>query len=85
MEQLLKGGLMMIPLALCSVVAAVVAFERMFALRRGKVIPPRIAEVADKLAAVETKIGLQFAAGGVAGDDMRFVHKPDEILALVKS
>jgi biopolymer transport protein ExbB len=47
MEQLLKGGLMMIPLALCSVVAAVVAFERIFALRRSKVVPPRIAEVAE--------------------------------------
>jgi biopolymer transport protein ExbB len=47
MEQLLKGGLMMIPLALCSVVAAVVAFERIFALRRSKVVPSRIAEVAE--------------------------------------
>jgi biopolymer transport protein ExbB len=47
MEQLLKGGLMMIPLALCSVVAAVVAFERLLALRRSKVVPARIAEVAE--------------------------------------
>lgn len=45
----------------------------------------RIADIADKLAAVGTRIGLQFAAGGSAGDDMRFVHQPDEILALVKS
>ena len=45
----------------------------------------RIADVAGKLEAVGTKIGLQFAAGGTAGDDMRFVHQPDEILALVKS
>ena len=47
MEQLLKGGLMMIPLALSRVVAAVVAFERIFALRRSKVVPPHIAEVAE--------------------------------------
>ena len=36
----------------------------------------RIAEVADKLAAVGTRIGLQFAAGGTVGDDMRFIHQP---------
>lgn len=45
----------------------------------------RIAGIADKLAEVGTKIGLQFMAGGSAGDDMRFIHQPDEILALVKS
>ena len=45
----------------------------------------RIAGIADKLEAVGTKIGLQFMAGGSAGDDMRFVHQPDEMLALVKS
>lgn len=47
MEKLLDGGLMMIPLAVCSVVAAVVAFERMLALRRSKVVPSKIAEVAE--------------------------------------
>lgn len=45
----------------------------------------RIAGIADKLAEVGTKIGLQFMAGGAAGDDMRFIHQPDEMLALVKS
>ena len=45
----------------------------------------RVAGIADKLAEVGTKIGLQFMAGGSAGDDMRFIHQPDEMLALVKS
>jgi len=45
----------------------------------------RIAEVADKLQAVGTKIGLQFMAGGAASEDMRFIQQPDEVLALIKS
>ena len=45
----------------------------------------RIAGIADKLAEVGTKVGLQFQAGGSAGEDMRFIHQPDEMLALVKS
>ena len=45
----------------------------------------RIHEIADKLAAIGTKIGLQFVAGGSVGEDMRFIHQPDEILALVKT
>ena len=45
----------------------------------------RISSIADKLAEVGTKIGIQFAAGGTAGDEMRFVHQPDEVLALVKT
>lgn len=37
---LLKGGVVMIPLGLCSVIAVAVALERVFSLRRKRVIPP---------------------------------------------
>ena len=36
-----KGGLMMIPIGLCSLVALTVIVERLISLRRSKVIPPR--------------------------------------------
>ena len=45
----------------------------------------RLADVAGKLAEINTKLGLQFTAGQPNGDDMQFIHKPDEIVALVKS
>lgn len=45
----------------------------------------RIAALADRLAENGTKIGLQFSAGVPNGDDMQFIHKPEEILALVKA
>ncbi len=45
----------------------------------------RISQIAERLAAIGTKTGLQFVAGGTAGDDLRFIHKPDEIIALMKS
>ncbi len=45
----------------------------------------RLAEVAGKLAEIDTKLGLQFTAGQPTGDDMQFIHKPEEIVALVKS
>ncbi|MGI9518513.1 MAG: sugar phosphate isomerase/epimerase family protein [Pirellulaceae bacterium] len=45
----------------------------------------RLAEVAGKLAEIDTKLGLQFSAGQPNGDNMQFIHKPEEIVALVKS
>jgi sugar phosphate isomerase/epimerase len=45
----------------------------------------RISRIADRMAEIGTKVGLQFLAGGKAGDDMRFIHQGDEILALVKA
>src|SRR4051812_47824066 len=37
----LKGGFVMYPLALCSVVAVGIIFDRFVALRRARVIPPQ--------------------------------------------
>ncbi|MBF0369017.1 MAG: MotA/TolQ/ExbB proton channel family protein [Magnetococcales bacterium] len=39
-EFLSKGGVVMIPIGLCSVVALAIIFERFWALRRKQVIPP---------------------------------------------
>ncbi len=39
-----KGGIMMVPLALCSLAAIAVVAERLTVLRRHKVIPPKIAQ-----------------------------------------
>jgi len=47
LEFLLRGGPIMIPLALSSVVAAVITFERLLALRRSKVVPREILHVAE--------------------------------------
>lgn len=35
-----KGGWYMIPIAFCSVMGVTIIFERFFALRRGKIVPP---------------------------------------------
>lgn len=42
-ELAVKGGLLMIPIALCSLVALALIVERLLVLRRAKVIPPRFA------------------------------------------
>lgn len=48
-EFLLRGGPIMIPLGLCSVLAATVAVERLIALRRGKVLPREIVNVIESV------------------------------------
>ena len=40
MDFIVKGGVMMIPIGLCSLVALAVFLERMMSLRRNKIIPP---------------------------------------------
>lgn len=45
----------------------------------------RISNVADRLAKINVKVGLQFSAGVPNGEAMQFVHKPEEVLALVKA
>lgn len=40
LDFVLKGGFMMIPIGLCSLVAMAIVIERMVSLRRSKVIPP---------------------------------------------
>ncbi len=47
LEFLARGGPVMIPLALCSLVAAAITFERLLALRRSRVIPREILHVAE--------------------------------------
>ena len=50
LQLLVSGGVMMIPIALCSVIAVTVAIERFISLRRGKVIPPEfIANLREEL------------------------------------
>lgn len=55
-EFLRQGGWPMIPLALCSVAALAVIFERLFALRRRRVIQPRLA---DLIVLYDGSIGLE--------------------------
>lgn len=40
LELAFKGGVVMIPIAICSLVAAALTIERLVSLRRGRVIPP---------------------------------------------
>lgn len=47
LEFLLRGGPVMIPLALCSLLATAITFERILALRRSRVIPREILHVAE--------------------------------------
>jgi len=39
-ELFFKGGILMYPIALCSIIAVGIFFERMWVLRRGRVLPP---------------------------------------------
>lgn len=44
-ELFLKGGIMMYPLALCSIIAFTITLERLWNLRRGRVISPELVSV----------------------------------------
>jgi biopolymer transport protein ExbB len=44
-----SGGVVMIPLALCSILALAIVIERGYALRTGKVISPKIAAMLEKM------------------------------------
>ena len=46
---LVKGGILMIPILVCSVVALAVFFERVWALRENRVAPRRFADKAEEL------------------------------------
>ncbi len=52
-----QGGLMMYPIAICSVMALSIAIERAFSLRRSKVIRPEIVSVIENISGKED-IGL---------------------------
>lgn len=41
LEMIIKGGVVMVPIGICSVVALAIIIERIWALRRGRVIPER--------------------------------------------
>ena len=45
-ETLSKGGLLMLPIALCSVLSLAILFERLWRLRRTSVLPARLDEQA---------------------------------------
>jgi len=44
LELLLKGGWFMVPIGLCSLMGLAIIIERLIALRRGAIIPPRFME-----------------------------------------
>lgn len=48
-ETLLAGGVMMIPLSLCSIFVIAIIFERWFSLRRIKVIKPETTSIIEKI------------------------------------
>jgi len=48
-DYLSKGGMVMIPIALCSVMVVTICIERAWMLRRRKVFPPGLAERAEEL------------------------------------
>ncbi|MCA8957695.1 MAG: hypothetical protein KDC87_16590, partial [Planctomycetes bacterium] len=50
-EFLVAGGLIMIPLAICSVAVLTLTLERLLALKREKVVPGGLAEAIDRLRA----------------------------------
>jgi biopolymer transport protein ExbB/TolQ len=39
-----SGGLMMVPLILCSIIAAAIILERLWTLQKSRVVPPELAE-----------------------------------------
>ena len=59
-----KGGPVMIPLGLCSVLAVAIAFERLISLRRRKIIPDRFIEgLKEHLTEGKVDIGLTLGTG----------------------
>ncbi len=53
LEILLAGGWMMVPIALCSIVAVAIVIERFWTLRRSKVIPTGVGEQVEAWAAAD--------------------------------
>jgi biopolymer transport protein ExbB len=53
LEILLAGGWMMVPIALCSIVAVAIVIERFWTLRRSKVIPVGVGEQVEAWAAAD--------------------------------
>ncbi len=49
LQTLINAGPVMIPLALCSLLAGTITLERIFALRRSKVLPKEIVEVVESV------------------------------------
>ncbi len=46
----------------------------------------RISDIADRLQAVNVRVGLQFMASrGPGNEEMQFIHKPEDLVALVKA
>jgi biopolymer transport protein ExbB len=59
-EMIRTGGWMMVPLALCSLVGLAVLIERVFVLRRHRIVVPQIAETVETLSA-GTDYGVAYA------------------------
>ncbi len=65
MEWLVGGGLIMIPIFICSIIAAAVVMERVVALRRSRILQPELIEV------IEAVRG---------ADDIQVIHNRCEVI-----
>ena len=75
MQVLQQGGWPMIPLAICSVAALAVIFERMVALRRRKVIDPRVLGVLRDYQGEESSEGALRICGRARGAFARIIEE----------
>ena len=73
-EVLKQGGLVMLPLALCSVTAAAIAVERAVALRRRTVVPPGLVAAVDAFTAGSDPEALRTACRRSGGAFARIVE-----------
>lgn len=87
-EMAMKGGIFMIPLALCSLGAMAVIIERFISLRSGRIIPSSLAEglrgafrsAADQVPAMEYCRSQDNPAARVVGAGIAKTHKGEEAM-----
>ena len=63
MDFLIRGGIFMIPLCLCSVAALAIVLEKAFALRRGRVMPKELIHLIQIYPRESQKLNLKAAEG----------------------
>jgi len=87
MELLLKGGYFMIPIGVCSLLGLTIIIERLFALRRSVVIPPRFLDglkttfrhdEQDRRAGVDYCAANDCPVGRVVSAGIRKMHRGEE-------
>ena len=57
LDILIRGGVMMIPLLLCSVVAVAIIVERWINLRNKKIIRPEIVDIIENIKGIMNRFG----------------------------